>query len=182
MSVPRGQSGFWRIIRELDAVGPWSIRDVDGRSNVDIGTVRDYVRRLVAGDFAEACGKRQNEVSWAMPSTLYRLTQSPLEAPRLRRDGSPCPEPQAARLWRTLKMAKVVTASELAALAETDRPVKPHVARRYLRELVAAGIVAKVSSGAPGREARYRLAANLGAKAPQVLRGHSVFDPNQNNL
>ena len=178
-AVPKGQDGFWQIIREIDAAGPWAVGDIDGRSNVDRATVRDYVRRLLAGGYIESAGKRPAPTPWSMPSRLFRLVRVQSDAPRLRRDGSPFEERQNARLWRTLKMLKTATAGEIAVSATIadDDVMKPEIVRRYLRELAGAGFVRRVGEGKRGQEVRWQIVRG-GRKPPQIRRGHKVVDAN----
>ncbi len=177
--VPRGQDGFWAIIREIDqeieetaGTRGWTVADVDLRSNVDRGTIRDFVRRLELGGFVRRLP--------GLGIARYRLTTSRLEAPRLRRDGTELPEPQTQTIWRTLRMMKSGTAEEVARHATTaERAPDLQVVRRYLRELVAAGVlIPAVEGGGRSNRSVYRLVRDLGPKAPKILRAHVVFDPN----
>lgn len=179
----RGQDFFWKVIRELDACGPWSVLDINARSSAtktSKASVRDFVRRLQLAGWVEQVGERPTRTS---PSPLYRLRRDQVETPRLRRDGTPLPEPATATLWRTMKMLQTFTASDLAALATTpERRIGRVTATSYLKRLHAAGVVACIQPGGARKEARYRLVRNTGAKAPQILRGLKVWDPNTNEL
>lgn len=181
MKVPRGQEGFWSVIRELDGNGPWTIADVDARCNVSKDTVRDYVKRLERGGFA-----REDGVVSAYRgglTKLYRLTRHQVDTPRLQRDGTELPETINSLLWRTMKMVKLFSAAELAQAAATEaRPVRVSTATAYLKHLHAAGIVQTVRPRQGSRAAHYRLARNLGAKAPMILAAKAVYDPNEDKV
>lgn len=183
LAVPRGFDGLWSIIRDLDRIGPWSARDVDLKSNVDPGTVRDLIRRLVRSGYAQVV-RHDRRGTQRVPTASYRLLERPVDCPRIRRDGRRLGEAQNDRLWRAIRMAKTFTADELAEYASTEvKPTDREVARRYARELAAAGILARVDAGGGrGKVARYRLHRNVGTKAPMILRAHIVFDPNSNTV
>lgn len=182
--VPRGLDAYWRIMLDLHATaGTWTVADIDRRCNVETATIRGYCRSLVAGGIAETVGEAANNRG-GDAAQVYRLLQTPLIAPRVRRDGTVLPEPQQATLWRTLRMAKTVTVRELAELASTDdRPVRIDVAKRWLGDMMKAGIVTNVTPGT-GRTARatYRLVRDLGPEPPRILRLHMVYDPNSRRV
>lgn len=184
--VPRGQDGFWAIIRNLDVeksalggVNGWTVAEIDARSNVDRGTIRDFVARLLKAGIATFVGEEFDPAGQSC-GRQYRLTRHQIDAPRLRRDGTELPEPQTQTIWRTLRMMKSGTAEEIASHATTaDRAPDLQVVRRYLRELVAAGVlIPAVEGGGKGNRSVYRLVRDLGPKAPKILRAHVVYDPN----
>jgi hypothetical protein len=175
--LPRGNAGLWSIILRLDEAGPWTASDVDGQTNLNPGTARGLVRRLVAGGYATRVGSRTTRGRNPQEAPLYRLTSRPAEVPRLAPDGTAYPELLIERLWRVIKMAKEFTADELTALATTeDRPINPLSARSYCDRLARAGVLARATRR--GAEPRYRLTRNLGARAPKILAAKVVYDPN----
>jgi hypothetical protein len=169
--VPRGHDGFWRIIRELDKAGPWTIGDVAGETNVDISTVSDFVRRLVKGGYART----------VPPKKHFRLLKHPSATPRLRRDGSEAPVPAQERMWAAMRALKTFTNKDIAFAATLpEAPVRLNTAIRYLTHLEAAGYLAVVTPGGPARPAALRLkpGANTGPLAPKILSTKVVFDMN----
>lgn len=183
LHVPRGHDGFWTVIRQLDAEGPWTQRDVVDRCNVDRASIKDFVLRLVAGRFAEQVGVKPNRGTGNVDAKLYRLLRTQLETPRLNRKGEPYPEPLYATLWRSMKMTKVFTVEELAQLASTEeRPITVARTRNYLNHLERAGVVLRAPSPSRGKTVHFRLARNLGPKAPSVMQTHVVFDPNSRQV
>ena len=109
--------------------------------------------------------------------TLYRLLERPTETPRIDRAGNRLREPTIQTLWRTLRMVKVFTMSELAELATTPAYEVPlQAAQRYVSHLGRAGVVAQITTGE--KPPRYRLVRDLGARAPIILRTTSLYDPN----
>lgn len=179
-SVPRGEDGFWSIIRDLDQVGVWTVRQVHDRTNVTSRQVADYVRRLRLGGFAQVV----DEVSMLPnggklpPARLYRLVKHPVIAPRLRNDGSVLPEREHDQLWRAMKMAKDWTVGDLC---EYCPDIASNNIYRYCRRLAAAGILSRTGSAAE-KDVRYRLVRNLGLLAPRVLATDFVFDPNTKSV
>lgn len=170
LQVPRGIDGIWSAIRLLDKAGSWTINDAAKHCKVHKRTMNEFVRGLEAGGFAQRVGEnRQADHAPVQPAALYRLVRQPQATPRLARDGSALPETAPDILWRSMKIAKVFTATELAELAS----VKLSTTRAYLRALAQAGVVV----GAEGKE-HFRLVLNLGARAPTIVSAHIVFDPN----
>ncbi len=168
VTVPRGHSGFWQIMRELDECGAWSINDVADRTNDRRDNIADFVKRLIAGGYASQSGMNSKG------HKQYVLLKKPRDTPRLRRDGSECEELINATLWRSIRMAKVFTASEIAEYSA----IKRSTAKRYFQELARVSILAIDKKGEPAEETRYRLIKDIGAQAPQILRADAVFDPN----
>lgn len=180
--VPRGYDGFWSIICEVGADGrEFRTRDIDGRSNVSISAVRDYLSRLVAGGWVEVA---RREMERGSPRNVYRLVRTNREAPRLRRDGSEHPETARDRMWRSMKMLGSWTAGDLAEAtrSETTPPVPLQTVKTYVARLVAAGVVLIAHRRGPSSPAVYRLLRNVGAAAPRILRSHAVFDPNSKTV
>lgn len=177
LRVPRGIDGFWKIIREMDETGAWTITEVANRTNVHKRNVSGFIQGLVAAGIARQVGS--GTPNRGLPGAVsYRLARRPMTTPRLTLDGLERPETAIEVLWRTMKLAKAFTAYELAELASTrERPISPETTRRYLRDLAQVGVLSRAGSG---RAIRYRLVRNLGARAPKILQAHVVFDPNAN--
>lgn len=183
VAVPRGQDGFWQVIRQLDKAGPWSVIDVDAESNTHKASVRDFVRRLVKAGIARVAGTAPGN---GTPMTLYRLLKNPADTPRLRRDGSMARPSGQQQMWRAMRSLRQFDAAELAFAASTDDAAIDLVAARsYINRLSAAGYLAMVSPGkTTGGMAVWRLKPSMhtGPKAPQVMRTHFIFDPNRGEI
>ena len=171
MLVPRGHAGLWHVICELDAIGPWSVSDIEERCNAGSARIRDYVLRLVRGGHAAPVPLKNH-----IP--VYRLLRKPFDAPRLSRQGEALPEPQADKFWRAMKILRDFDAAELASVCGSSH----HRAYAYLRALCDAGIIISGDGSANKRSTRFRLVKNLGAKAPVVGRSEIVFDPNARRI
>lgn len=181
IAVPRGHDAFWKIIRELDKSGPWDLKAIDSLCNVDVTTIRDFVRRLVKAGIAIEAGERPQSGTGLMAAKLFRLQHAPHETPRLDRNGVDLGETQQATLWRGMKMLKVFDAGELARETSLPhRPIQTTRAALYIRALARVGVLVKIAGSQ--NPVRYRLAQNLGAKAPTVSKTEVVFDPNSKRI
>ncbi len=178
--ILRGHDHFWAVIRDLDRAGPWSIADVRSRTGggIDRSTVRDFVKRLVAGGFAAPADG---------PGTVpcYRLLKAPIATPSLRRDGTPGLQGRGqAAMWNVMRGPLGVggfTAEEVALWATTKSVrVAPASAVSYVKHLAQVGYLVCLRKGVPGRRGKYRLKPHLGngPLPPLILRSQLVFDQN----
>ena len=146
-----------------------------------VSTVRDYIRGLeAAGHIAVT---REYSLHTAKRWKLVR--DNGVEAPRVRRDGTPVTMGLAQeQMWRALRMLKSDTnARELAAHASTPQiPVAESAAGDYLRNLCQASYLECTQEGKGrgrgGIQARFRLVKNTGPRPPMVQRVDAIFDPN----
>ncbi|WP_341992288.1 hypothetical protein [Azorhizobium sp. AG788] len=181
VAVPRGHDGYWAIIRDLDTQGPWTPADVVDQSNADPGSIHDYVRRLAKAGICRQVAERPG-VFKAKPIPVYQLCERPLQAPRLRRDGSRCPPTGQEQMWRALRNLGTVTYIELAHAASTDEvSVDPVAARAYLKVLGKAGYLVVAQASKPGKAAVWRLkpGMNTGPLPPLVMRTKFIWDQNR---
>lgn len=179
--VLRGHDHFWRVIRELSERGAWGVRDIRVRcgGRVETSTIRDFVKRLVAGGYAEeTCILDQQQ--------LYRLLKSSLTTPKLRRDGTVALQGRGQiQMWNMIRgpMGRDgFTTKDLALFASTEEvEIKPNTASSYVKHLNEAGYLACLREGKPRQPAVYRLkpAMNTGPLPPLVLRSQIVFDQNR---
>lgn len=176
--LPRGEAGWWEIIKRLNDAGPWSIADVDGETNQRRRSIAAYIRRLVKARIARVV--RVDRGGRGKPRPVHRLVTIPKEAPRLRHDGTPA-EPRAQdRLWRAIRTLRQFTQRELAFAATMDEPVPLSTARWYANKLLEAGYLVEQPRSARNVAPVYRLkpGMNTGPKAPHVLEVQAVWDPN----
>lgn len=174
--VPRGQDGFWKVIRELDAKGPWAVIDVhDLCPAPQKRTVAGFVYQLVRGGFAQPSGERATKGN-GTATKLYRLLKRPSDAPALRRDGTQLEVPAQQRLWTSIRAMKRFTLKELAfAAAGQHGPVPTETAKRYVFHLTRAGYLITDRGSF-----RLKPSMNTGPAAPKILRLHVVWDANRN--
>ncbi|RWC58893.1 winged helix-turn-helix domain-containing protein [Mesorhizobium sp.] len=173
IAVPRGEAGYWSIILDLDLGGPWTVREICDRTNVKTQAVGRYVRKLRLAGIAQVVEKKtaKRGLDNVPQTVVYRLVKRPLVAPRISLAGE-IYEKNIDRLWRAIKMAKVFSGAEMAALCPD---VPPRSVEAYLYALSTAGVL----SGTPKR---YRLARNVGMQAPKVLATKAVYDPNSKTV
>lgn len=180
--ILRGNEHYWSVIRELDQAGSWPIGDVHARTNgVDRSTVRDFVKRLVAGGFAEDA----QDGTEAQPR--FRLLKTPMAAPRLRRDGTVAAQGRSqVHMWNVIRgpmSREGFTFRDVALYGSTETlTVPPVTAKSYIQHLARAGYLLCVRKGRPRQPAVWRLkpAMNTGPKPPLILRSQIVFDQNRN--
>lgn len=173
--VPRGQQGFWEVMRRLHRErGEFTAAQVDGASNVDSGTVHDFIRRLVKGGWLQVV---REEPTTGTPRRVYRLAKDQPDAPRLRRDGTPAVRVGRGQeqMWRAMKMLDRWSVRELVMTGSTaDCRVTLETAKAYVKHLHRCGYLKSLGGGL------WRLKPNMntGPQAPQIQRTDWVFDPN----
>jgi hypothetical protein len=167
LAVPRGDAGFWEVIKALDKEGPWTATAVSQRTNCARRLVTRYIRKLRLGGFVELVEQRIGP-SGLPAANVHRLLKQPVLAPRLAADGKLLPESAKDQLWRAMKMTKVFGCADLVAVCP-DIPWS--TTRNYVCALTAAGILSQNGHV-------FRLIKNLGNQAPRVLAAKLVFDPN----
>lgn len=178
--VLRGHDHFWKVIRELEPRGAWSVADIRAHcgGRLDRSTIRDFVKRLVVGAYA-------HEVVAIGGAPRYRLLKSPATTPRLRRDGTPAEQGRGQlAMWNVMRGPlgrDGFTFRDLALYASGDAvQVTPITAQTYVRRLADAGMLHCLREGGPGRPAVWRLKpAYVGPLPPMILRGHIVYDQNR---
>lgn len=180
--VLRGHDHFWRVMRDLNLQGPWSVPDIRalcGGKRVETSTIRDFVTRLAAAGFVEEAGWRDNQ-------RLYRLLKAPRVTPRLRRGGAPGLQGRGqVQMWNMIRgpMGRDgFSWKDLALYASTvEVEIKPNTAMSYVKHLAEAGYLACLRKGRPRYPAVYRLkpAMNTGPLPPLILRSQIVFDQNR---
>jgi hypothetical protein len=173
LAVPRGEDGFWSVIKGLDDLGrPWTANDVIRRTNVSRRLVTGYLRKLRLGGFIDLVDTHPAGRGGIPSVHVYKLVKKPAVAPRLRKDGSELPETAKEQLWRTMKMVRIFGAADLVA-ACPDIPLA--TARNYACSLAAAGVLSQNGHV-------FRLVNNLGHQAPKVLAAKLVYDPNSKKV
>lgn len=148
--------------------------------DVRLATARSYLISL------ERAGYLAHQATQSDGSKCYLLARDAgIEAPRLKRDGSPVTRGYAQeQMWRTMRIVgNDFNARELASMASTPEVIVSQIAAGdYLRNLAAAGYldtaVRGQGLGAGGRLTRYRLVRNTGPRPPLVCRAECLYDPN----
>jgi hypothetical protein len=176
--IPRGNAGFWQIIRALHASqGTFTIAHIDGESNVDPHDIKGYVLALARAGFLDVVGCSGNR-----GATVYRLVRNQNEAPRVRRDGSLILPTAQEQLWTAIRTLKTFGLRDLIFAATTPE-VKPtyQSAKRFVTCLATANYLVK----RPGRGAertvwRLKPGMDTGPKPPERRKLHAalMWDPN----
>lgn len=165
-----GRQAMWETMR---AKRSFTYADLHQWDN---DTVRDYVRRLVAGGYltADRSGGQFRRVVF----TLVRDVG--LEAPKLQKDGAPSHQGQGREhMWRAMKMLPNFNVVDLTVNASTEEvQVAEGEARDYVKHLERAKYLVIVKPATPTSKAVYRLVRNTGPRPPMVTRAKVVFDPN----
>lgn len=180
--VLRGHDHFWSIIMDRHRAGhAFTRRDIDRASNADLGTIRDFLRRLEAAGIIERVGTdtETGEIS-------YRSQVVQSAAPRVRRDGSVIESQPATRcMWNLMRGPNGragFTYLDLVRWASTDdTAITVNTARSYIKTLHSAGYLVAITAGGPRKPTIWRLdpRMNTGPQAPMILRTKLIFDPNK---
>lgn len=175
--VPRGQQGFWELMCEhTRRQGTFTVADIDGGSNVEASTIRDYLRRLVIGGYVVVAGEEPGQ---GTDRKRYRVEKPRADAPRLRRDGTELAREAQWRLWTAMRgLRRGFTIRELAFTAGLDEPVRQTTAASYVKHLHQAGYLTVVGRASGPQQRTYRLVRNTGPKPPRILRTKAVWDDN----
>lgn len=180
----------WEAIRALSASAyaePYSFSadDLSRRSKVEMPIVREYLLCLTAGGYLSQDASRPDAPGAAVKKS-YRLTQdSGVEAPRLRRDGSPVQQGRGTEaMWAAITALEAFTHHMLAEIAQ----VKPSTAANYCGFLGRAGYLDLVLPGkGTGRGGVSSIwccavAHRYKPRAPMITRLKSVYDPNTHQI
>ena len=182
-----GRQGVWQAIRKLHQ---FTIIAVADEARAETETVRTYVESLRRGGYLAVVGtmppKRSavsNPHSAQKRANIFELIKDiGFEAPRVKRDGSPCTQGAAReQMWRAMKLLDSFTPRELALAASTDDQAVSGVdAADYARNLHKAAYLMLAQAATKRTQARYRFVRNRnsGPLPPQVQRLSSIWDPN----
>lgn len=164
---------IWAAIR---ALMHFTRDEVCRRAKVEESTVDTYLRGLVAARYV-----RVTRIGTC--AGQYVLARDVgVTAPRVTRDGKPVTQgDRREAMWRTMKIVKNFTATELALKASVEGKVVDVVdAKCYVGFLAKAGYLVPFTAAKPGSQGRWRFvdAKNTGPRAPQIQRVKHVYDPN----
>jgi hypothetical protein len=182
-NVPPGLTArdlAWDAMREDKT---FTVDDLVKRTRVSRGTIEDYVKALVKAGIVVRSGERPAPQGNAgsFPRAEYTVVgvSLPLEAPRVRKDGTLLPAPGRQRLWRVMGILKEFSVRDLVAAASLpEAPVASQEALYYCRWLTKGGYL-RVTS--PGRYLAVP-AMRHGPRAPLVQRVRRLLDPNTGEI
>jgi hypothetical protein len=146
-----------------------------------VNSIRAYLTGLCNAKYIEKTGTTK---IYAHNSATYTLIKDiGIDAPRVRTDGTHVTQGQGnINLWRTMRILKAFTATDLAINASTeDCQIKESTAKKYCQALAKAKYL-KMTGGKGGAPGVYRLMKYTGPKPPQIQRVQQIFDPNTNEV
>ncbi len=168
---------LWKLIR---AMKTFTVPELREAVHMDATTIDLYVRSLVKAGYLERIdisGGAAKEIG----RTRYRYTllKDALEAPRIRKDGSPVTQGRGRlNMWRSMKVLKRFGLADIVACSSTEEhPVAWEEAETYLRYLLKAGYLKQLTKTSV-EKAVYALVRWTGPKAPMIQRIRQVWDPN----
>lgn len=181
-----GRQGVWQAIRKLRQ---FTLQAIANEAAADLTAARTYVDSLRRGGYlavigtAPPKGAAGNPQSARKRANIFELVKDVgFEAPRVKRDGSPCIQGAAReQMWRAMKLLDSFTPRELALAASTDDQAVSDVdAADYARNLHKAAYLTVIQAATKRTQARYRFVRNRnsGPLPPQVQRLSSIWDPN----
>ena len=175
MPTQRHQT-IWQTIRAQS--GNFAARDIYGAlpstANCSRSAISAYLSGLARAGYLSTRGGTHNRT--------YQLARDVGQsAPAITREGAANKKGIViAAIWRTMRILKHFSATELRVTASTDdTPVSETSVRTYIRPLVDAGILIK----SKGQPTRYRLipTRNTGPQPLIIKRRVQISDPNDGN-
>lgn len=165
-NAPTDREKIWAAIRQEKIFSQVQIATL---AVCDKGKVQDYLKGLMAAGYVRKLSVKP------FNTAIYELLKdSGVDAPRLRKDGTPLPQSGRTRMWNAMRVLQAFTLDELMAAASLpEAPVAFEEARTYCGWLVRGGYLVH-----SGENYRFIPAKFSGARAPQVLRVKKLFDPN----
>lgn len=162
---------LWNAMRGL---GTFTVVELARASGIDRHKYAfgDYLGGLVkASILAIEKPKAKGQLA-----TYTLLKDLGVDAPRVRRDGSPVDEPAQEVMWRGMKVLREFSVRDLVAHAHmASVNIRLNTAISYCRWLVRGGYLK--ASGE-----RFRMICDTGPKAPKILRIKQLFDVNMGTV
>lgn len=161
---------IWEEIRKQKE---FTLDSLTTGSRIDRGTIRTYVVGLEKAGFVKVFEKKETDkpfVKTQFKTNCYVLKKDVgIDAPRVTRDGKILPPDINQDLWRTMRILKEFSVSDL--IASTPRETTFGNVEQYCHFLTRAKYLKRTGD-------RFLFVRNTGAKAPQIQRIKSVYDPN----
>jgi len=165
------RQAVWKSIVRLHH---FTLRQLREETLLTIESVRDYLTGLEAAGYI---ARVEHEEANPGPVEWYLVKDIGVEAPRVRKDGTPVTQGQGREnMWNAMRIMRTFTALELAVAARTPECfVKEATAVDYAKHLCRAGYLARRPDGC------YVMlpTAYTGPLAPMIQRTKRVWDPNQ---
>lgn len=178
--LPPGPETLWPAIRALGSKGYFTIHDVAEAVPCAPQAAEGYIARLHAAGMVAHAGETTSR------ARLWMLTAKKVLPPFLNGQGKPSNAHELTlRIWRALKMAKIVSVTTLRGMIDDQDFTAPSdTVRLYLNALARAGYLDIIPAERACGEQRYRLRPTMmtGPLPPRLLRATLVFDPNRQAL
>lgn len=153
-------------------------KDIDVK--LDIRSISDYLTGLCNAGYLGKYNDPTAAHKRGTPIAYYLASDTGIEAPRVRKDGSPVTMGQGRlQMWNAMRVLKHFTIADLAFNASIDdHTVAVSEADAYCGMLRQAGYLA--GNSIPGAATRYTLIGAMwtGPQPPQIQRTKQVYDPN----
>lgn len=166
---------LWRAMRELKT---FRVPELARAAGVDRSKycVSDYLRGLLHAGIIRVAVAPGHIGELA---TYSLVTDTGVEAPRVRRDGTLLSEPAQQAMWRAIRVLREFGPRDLVANgAMAGITIKMTTATSYCTWLARGGYLRHPQKcGEP-----YRLIKDTGPKAPQVLQVKQLYDPNTGKI
>ena len=162
-----------QIWAEIRKQREFTLDSLANGSRIDRGTVRTYVVGLEKAGFVAVFTTTANEKTQFRTNCYVLKKDVGIDAPRVTCEGKILPPDIKQDLWRTMKILKEFSISDL--LATSQRPTTFGNVQQYCIFLNHAKYLRRKGT-------RFVFVKNTGAKAPQILRIKAVFDPNLNKV
>lgn len=162
---------IWEEIRKQKEF--FTLNSLASSLNIEKETIETFVVGLRNAGFVKVIDHqdvRKSYVKTTFKTNCYALTKDTgFNAPRVTRDGKLLPDDINQDLWRSMKILKEFSVADL--MASTPRKTTANNVESYCKLLCRAKYLKR-------KETRFLFVRNTGAKAPQIQRIKSVYDPN----
>lgn len=162
-----------QIWAEIRKQREFTLNSLSSGCKIHRDTIETYVTGLRKAGFVELVEKmaiNKPYVVTTFTENRYKLAKDVgIDAPRLTRDGKILSADINQDLWRSMKILKEFSATDL--IASTTQKTTRNNVDTYCQMLCRAKYLKRNGT-------RFVFVKNTGAKAPQILRIKAVFDPN----
>lgn len=171
---------IWEAVRAR-AAEPFVAAEIARECELELEPVREYLKCLRAGGYL-AVSDAPRALRHAGVKNVFFLTRdNGVEAPRLRRDGSPVTQGRGTEaMWAAMTALDTFDFHLIAELAQ----VKPATAASYLHAIAQAGYLDVVTRGKGKGKGGVATVWAVAAwarhltRAPMITRLKTVYDPN----
>jgi hypothetical protein len=169
------REALWAVMLKLKS---FTAVELAKHSTYKTSSIRPWLKGLTAAGYLTSATV---ESTPCVTSTTYTIDPetAPQEPPRVREDGTVVTQGMGRHnMWRTMKMLKEFTLSQLIAFATTEKcTIAIREAEYYCEYLTKAGYIAIVDGVSPPTW-RFNADRYTGPKAPMIQKVLNVYDQN----